>query len=62
MSTEHDTQHEITTLHELYEQPSAPDYSDPNSAELDALLDEANGSVIIASRLLLDRMVSGEIR
>ena len=62
MSIEHDAYHEITTLHELYDQPSAPDYSDPNSPDLDALLDKAGGSVLIASRLLLDRMITGEIR
>lgn len=63
MSTEHDqTHHEIAALHALYEQPAAPDYSDPNSPDLDALLDEANDSVIVASRMLLDRMISGEIR
>lgn len=37
-------------------------YSDPNSPALDKLLDEAGGRVVVASRLLLDRMISGEIQ
>ena len=46
----------------LLEQPTRPDYSDPNSPDLDILLDEANGNIVIASRLLMDRMISGDIR
>lgn len=46
----------------LPEQPIAPNYSSPNSSDLDTLLDEANGNIVIASRLLMDRMISGDIR
>lgn len=70
MSIEHispQTNQEIADLHELYEQPAyeaqaVPDYSNPNSPGLDALLDEANGNVIAASRVLMDRMISGDIQ
>jgi hypothetical protein len=37
-------------------------YSDPRSPDLDRLLTEADGNVIVAARLLLDRMISGEIK
>jgi hypothetical protein len=49
-------------LHALLEQPSAPDYSDPNSPDLQKLLDKTHGNVIEASHILLDGMISGEIR
>lgn len=48
-------------LHELDTWHNHGDYSDPNDPALDKLLDEAGGDVLVASRLLLDRMISGEI-
>lgn len=67
MSIEHLAPHiteEVANLHTLYEHPTylmAPDYSDPSSPDLDRLLGEANDNILIASRMLLDRMISGEI-
>lgn len=39
-----------------------PNFSDPNSPDLDRLLDQAHGSVIKASRILLDGMINGSIK